>query len=55
MGVRAGVLVAVWLLTRAALVLLLLGPQAWVGGDVSYFDASLAAAGDNRLSGTLVE
>jgi hypothetical protein len=36
-------------------VLLLLGPQAWVGGDVSYFDASLALAGDTGLAGTLVE
>ncbi len=34
---------------------MLLGPQSWVGGDVSYFDASLAAAGDVGLDGTLVE
>jgi Glycosyltransferase family 87 len=49
------VLAATWLLSRAVLVLLLLGPQAWVGGDVSYFDASLAAAADTGLAGTLVE
>jgi hypothetical protein len=49
-------LVAVaWLATRALLVWLLLGPQEWVSGDVSYFDASLAALGVSGLSGTLVE
>ena len=55
MGVRAWVLSSVWLLSRAGLVLLLLGPHSWVGGDVSYFDASLASAGDDGLAGTLVE
>jgi hypothetical protein len=49
-------LVAVaWLATRGLLVWLLLGPQEWVTGDVSYFDASLAALGVSGLSGTLVE
>ena len=53
--VRAGVLALTWLSSRAVLVLLLLGPQSWVGGDVSYFDASLGAVGDAGLAGTLVE
>src|SRR4051794_32035432 len=54
-GVRAGVLLAAWLPSRAVPVLLLLGPYSRVGGDVSYFDASLAAAGHTGLAGTLVE
>jgi hypothetical protein len=54
-GVRAGVMLAAWLLSRAVPVLLLLGPYSRVGGDVSYFDASLAAAGHTGLAGTLVE
>ena len=44
-----------WLSSRAVLVLLLLGPQAWVGGDISYFDASLGAVDEAGLAGTLVE
>lgn len=44
-----------WVATRALLVWLLLGPQAWVTGDVSYFDSSLAGLGTTGLSGTLVE
>lgn len=44
-----------WVGTRAVLVWLLLGPQEWVGGDVSYFDTSLAGLGAHGLSGTLVE
>ena len=48
-------MVVAWLATRALLVWLLLGPQEWVSGDVSYFDASLAAVGVSGLSGTLVE
>jgi hypothetical protein len=47
--------VVAWLATRALLVWLLLGPQEWVSGDVSYFDDSLAALGVSGLSGTLVE
>jgi hypothetical protein len=50
----AGVVLA-WLATRALLVWLLLGPQEWVSGDVSYFDDSLAALGAHGFAGTLVE
>lgn len=44
-----------WVGSRALLVWLLLGPQEWVTGDVSYFDSSLSALGANGLGGTLVE
>ncbi len=44
-----------WVASRALLVWLLLGPQQWVSGDVSYFDQSLADLGRVGASGTLVE
>ena len=44
-----------WAASRAVLVWLLLGPQQWVSGDVSYFDQSLAGLGRVGVSGTLVE
>ncbi len=49
------VLAAVWLVSRAVLVWLLVGPQAWVGGDVSYFGASLALLDDVGPGQVLVE
>ncbi len=52
---RGVVLAAAWLVSRAALVWLLLGPQSWVGGDVTYFEASLAVVDDVGLGRTLVE
>ena len=48
-------MVVAWVATRALLVWLLLGPQEWVTGDVSYFDDSLSALGVTGLAGTLVE
>ncbi len=44
-----------WVATRGALVWLLLGPQHWVTGDVSYFDDSLLVLREVGLAGTLVE
>ena len=46
-----------WLASRAVLAWLLTGPQAWVGGDVGYFAASLQAVADGvlGLDGALVE
>jgi hypothetical protein len=44
-----------WAASRALLVWLLLGPQEWVSGDVSYFDQSLADLGRVGVGGTLVE
>lgn len=38
-----------WLASRAVLAWLLTGPQAWVGGDVGYFAASLQAVADGVL------
>jgi hypothetical protein len=35
--------------------LLLTGPQAWVAGDVAYFDASLSSVAERGLADTLVE
>lgn len=48
-------MVVAWVATRALLVWLLVGPQEWVTGDVSYFDGSLSALGVAGLDGTLVE
>jgi hypothetical protein len=45
----------VWVVSRALLVWLLLGPQEWVSGDVTYFDRSLAGLGQVGVGGTLVE
>jgi hypothetical protein len=39
-------LAAGWVVSRAVLVALLAGPQAWVGGDVAYFADALRALGD---------
>jgi hypothetical protein len=44
-----------WVASRALLVWLLLGPQEWVTGDVSYFDQSLADLRRVGVGGTLVE
>jgi hypothetical protein len=44
-----------WLLSRGLLVWLLLGPQEWVRGDVSYFGESLDLLAQRGLAGTLVE
>jgi hypothetical protein len=52
---RLGTVALAWIATRALLVWLLLGPQEWVSGDVSYFDASLAGIAGSGLAGTLVE
>ena len=52
---RVTALVLAWLASRAVLVWLLLGPQAWVGGDVGYYAASLDLVGEAGLSGTLPE
>ena len=52
---RTGGVVVAWVATRALLVWLLSGPQEWVSGDVSYFDASLDALGATGLADTLVE
>ncbi len=51
---RVGLAVS-WLVSRAVLVWLLTGPQAWVGGDVSYFEASLAVLDDVGPGQVLVE
>ncbi|RYU12805.1 glycosyltransferase 87 family protein [Nocardioides iriomotensis] len=56
-GRGAAVLAVGWLASRAMVVWLLVGPQAWVGGDVGYFAASLQAAVDGGAGwdATLVE
>ncbi|MGN6576314.1 MAG: glycosyltransferase 87 family protein [Nocardioides sp.] len=50
----AGVSVT-WVASRALLVWLLLGPQEWVRGDVTYFDRSLSDLGQVGVRATLVE
>lgn len=52
---RVLALALLWLASRAWLVWLLQGPQAWVGGDVGYFQESLSAMPAAGLSVTLVE
>jgi uncharacterized membrane protein len=56
-GGGAASLAAGWLASRALLVWLLAGPQAWVAGDVAYFAASLEAVTDGAtgLGAGLVE
>lgn len=44
-----------WAVTRGFVLWLLLGPHAWVGGDVAYFDASLSRVPERGLAGVLVE
>ena len=48
-------MVALWVLTRLVVLWLLVGPHAWVAGDVAYFEGSLAALSEHGLAGTLVE
>ena len=48
-------LAVVWLASRAVLVWLLEGPQAWVTGDVSYYFLSVENLSRNGLAETLVE
>ncbi|QNN53668.1 glycosyltransferase 87 family protein [Nocardioides mesophilus] len=52
---RIAALAAAWLASRAWLLWLLHGSQAWVTGDVLYFFQSLWAMSDRGLSQTLVE
>lgn len=52
---RTAFLAAGWLVSRAAVVWLLLGPHAWVNGDVSYFEQSLDALSQAGPAHTLVE
>ncbi|HSE70751.1 MAG TPA: glycosyltransferase 87 family protein [Nocardioidaceae bacterium] len=46
---------ATWLLTRALVLWLFFGHEAWVTGDVAYFAASLSAVPEVGLEATLVE
>ena len=48
-------MVALWVVTRLVVLWLLVGPHAWVTGDVAYFESSLAALSVQGLAGTLVE
>jgi hypothetical protein len=50
-----GILAAGWLCSRALLVWLLVGPQAWVAGDTGYYASSLAGLGATGVDDTLVE
>jgi hypothetical protein len=47
--------VAVWLVTRAAVLWLLHGRDAWVTGDVGYYAESLGHLHERGIGGTLVE
>ncbi len=44
-----------WLVTRVPVVLLLIGPHAWVTGDIGYFAGSLGRLADDGMARTLVE
>ncbi|MGZ4457964.1 MAG: glycosyltransferase 87 family protein [Nocardioidaceae bacterium] len=52
---RTAFLLVVWVLTRAAVLWLFFGPDAWVTGDVAYFDASLRSVPSLGLGQVLVE
>jgi hypothetical protein len=53
--VRTAFLAAAWLVSRVLVVWLLLAPESWVNGDVSYFADSLGRAHVEGLAHTLVE
>jgi hypothetical protein len=45
----------VWVVTRGFVLWQLQGPHGWVGGDVAYFDASLARLAEHGPANVLVE